>query len=146
MSKKFDEIISLGTEVGLLDSAFSRFALKVCEMAAQGKLMEEDADATWKSFRNARQKAGGRCRPSTSDGQQVSKLRQIIKVGCAQGMNAWNTLATASNLFVNEFSDEKYLGRRPYSGEYDCMVHIARSALRSRGALSESEIRKHMVK
>lgn len=147
MSKKIDEFIRLGTEVGLLDGAFARFALTACELAAQEKISVEDAKDVWDNFREARRKAGGRYKPSeSSERQQLSKLRQIIKVGEHLGMQGWKTLELASKLFVEEYSDEKFEGRRPYSGEYDCMVHIARRALETKRALSEQEVRAHMVK
>src|ERR1019366_6330193 len=147
MSKKIDEFIRLGTEVGLFDGAFARFALTACELAAQKKISVVDARDVWDNFREARRNAGGRYKPSErSEQQQISKLRQIIKVGEQLGMSGWTTLEVASKLFVEEFSDEKYDGFRPYSGEYDCMVHVARRALETKRALSEQEIRGYMVK
>jgi hypothetical protein len=146
MSKRIDEFVRLGTEVGLLDGAFARFALTACELAAQGKISVEDAKDVWDNFREARRKAGGRYKPSErSEQQQISKLRQIIKVGEHYGMEGWATLELASKLFVEEFSDEKYKDVRSYSGEYDCMVHIARRVLEAKRSLSEQEVRAHMV-
>jgi len=130
-----------GHEVGLTDRAFARFAIMMCEGAADGSITADDTAKMLEDFNEARRKARGDARRSEPPSKvQASKLRSVIKAGEMFGHRAVKLLELTAKLHVRELSAAIYEGKLRYSGEYNALVEVARFAVAHNHIPTQKEI------
>jgi len=138
----FASVKQFGHEVGLTDRAFARLAIQTCRHAAKGDATPEDAEKILITFNDARRKARGDARLVTKPAlQQVSKLRQIIKLGEQYKGAGVKLLIAATDVYLRKIE-----GKRKYAGEYDSLVAVARFALKSNDVPSVAQIVKLLTR
>jgi len=121
-----------------------QLAIMGCRHAANGDIEPADTRALMVAFMDARRKARGEAKLVTPiASQQVSKLRQVLRLGAELGMGGVEMIEAVGSL-----RRAKLLrGASPRQfGEYNAVLAAAREALRKGRTLRGGELTKLLVK